>query len=327
MRAALAASGLHPGRLELEITESALLSAEQATLATLRTLKALGIRISLDDFGTGYSSLSQLRSFPFDKIKIDRSFVTEVAQSEQARAIVRAISTLGESLGMTTIAEGVETWEQALQEAHGKLAPEGSLTGATRELQAGLGAFLQTCHEHGVKVGPWRLQHVVPEWTFGDHPTYGAMTIAHWVCKDGQPWKVGIGLFLGRGTGKPRDLETKLSALAQTPQPLAYWQYSVGQALVPLSGPVPEWRAAFGLGAMGRPVYQGAKRYEAEPDVILAAAGLKQEQYDALAAIAPTIVPEAPARGEWEAPLHTYAEALGADDELTARLDAVTERA
>jgi hypothetical protein len=111
----------------------------------------------------------------------------------------------------------VETWEQAVREAQEKLAPEGSLTGATRELQAGLGAFLQTCHEHGVKVGPWRLQHVVPEWTFGEHPTYGVISIAHWVCKDGQPWKVGIGLFLGRGTGKPRDLETKLSALEQTP--------------------------------------------------------------------------------------------------------------
>jgi len=115
------------------------------------------------------------------------------------------------------LANLVETWEQALQEAHAKLAPEGSLTGATRELQAGLGAFLATCHEHGVKVGPWRLQHVVPEWTFGDHPTYGAISIAHWVCKDGQPWKVGVGLFLGRGTGKPRDLEAKLSSLEQTP--------------------------------------------------------------------------------------------------------------
>jgi hypothetical protein len=110
-----------------------------------------------------------------------------------------------------------ETWDTALQEALAKLAPEGSMTGATRELQAGLGAFVQACHEHGVKVGPWRLQHIVPEWTFGDHPTYGAMTIAHWVCKDGQPWKVGVGLFLGRGTGKPRDLEIKLSALAQVP--------------------------------------------------------------------------------------------------------------
>jgi hypothetical protein len=108
-------------------------------------------------------------------------------------------------------------WEQALAEAQTKLAPEGSLTGATRELQAGLGAFLQICHEHGVKVGPWRLQHVVPEFTFSEHPTYGALSIAHWVCKDGQPWKVGVGLFLGRGAGKPRDLEIKLGALECTP--------------------------------------------------------------------------------------------------------------
>jgi hypothetical protein len=108
-------------------------------------------------------------------------------------------------------------WDQELRTARRKLEPEGALTGATRELQAGLGAFLQLCHEHGVKVGPWRLHHVVGEWTFGDHPTYGVMTIAHWVCKDGQPWKVGIGLFLGRGPAKPRDLGTKLSALDVEP--------------------------------------------------------------------------------------------------------------
>ncbi len=77
---------------------------------------------------------------------------------------------------------------------------------------------MQACHEHGVKVGPWRLQHVVPEWSFGEHPTYGVITIAHWVCKDGQPWKVGIGLFLGRGAGKPKDLEIKLASLDVTPQ-------------------------------------------------------------------------------------------------------------
>jgi hypothetical protein len=111
-----------------------------------------------------------------------------------------------------------EAWDLALAAAQQTLTPEGSITGATRELQAGLGAFLRTCHEHGVKVGPWRLQHVVPEWTFGEHPTYGVITIAHWVCKDGQPWKVGIGLFLGRGAGKPKDLEIKLAALEATPQ-------------------------------------------------------------------------------------------------------------
>jgi hypothetical protein len=110
-----------------------------------------------------------------------------------------------------------ELWEQEMGAAGAKLEPEGALTGATRELQAGLGAFLQTCHEHGVKVGPWRLQHAVPEWTFGEHPTYGIISIGHWACKDGQPWKVGIGLFLGRGPGKPRDLETKLAALEVTP--------------------------------------------------------------------------------------------------------------
>jgi hypothetical protein len=108
-------------------------------------------------------------------------------------------------------------WDQELRAARRKLEPEGSMTGATRELQSGLGAFLQLCHEHGVKVGPWRLHHVVGEWTFGEHPTYGVMTIAHWVCKDGQPWKVGIGLFLGRGPAKPRDLSTKLSALEVEP--------------------------------------------------------------------------------------------------------------
>jgi hypothetical protein len=110
-----------------------------------------------------------------------------------------------------------DLWDQELRGARRKLEPEGALTGATRELQAGLGAFLQLCHEHGVKVGPWRLQHVVGEWTFGDHPTYGAVTIAHWVCKDGQPWKVGIGLFLGRGPAKPKDLEKKLTAFDVEP--------------------------------------------------------------------------------------------------------------
>lgn len=105
-----------------------------------------------------------------------------------------------------------EMWEQEWRAARRKLEPEGALTGATRELQGALGTFLQICHEHGVKVGPWRLQHVVPEFTFGEHPTYGAISIAHWACKGGQPWKVGIGLFMGRGAGKPKDLEIKLTS-------------------------------------------------------------------------------------------------------------------
>jgi len=111
-----------------------------------------------------------------------------------------------------------ELWDQEMKAARANLEPEGALTGATRELQAGLGAFLQVCHEHGVKVGPWRVQHVVPEWIFGDHPTYGAISIGHWVCKDGQPWKVGVGLFLGRGPAKPKDLGTKLAAFDAEPQ-------------------------------------------------------------------------------------------------------------
>jgi hypothetical protein len=111
----------------------------------------------------------------------------------------------------------VELWNQEIEAARVQLQPEGALTGATRELQAGLGKFLQVCHEHGVKVGPWRLQHVLPEFTFGEHPTYGVLTIGHWVCKDSQPWRVGVGLFLGRGPGKPKDLETKLSTFDAQP--------------------------------------------------------------------------------------------------------------
>jgi hypothetical protein len=116
-----------------------------------------------------------------------------------------------------TPAAVAELWDQEARSARRKLEPDGALTGATRELQAGLGAFLLTCHEHGVKVGPWRLHHVVPEWPFGEHPTYGVVTIAHWACKDGQPWKVGVGLFLARGAGKPKDLEIKLGVMATAP--------------------------------------------------------------------------------------------------------------
>jgi diguanylate cyclase (GGDEF)-like protein len=109
---ALASSGLEPRRLELEITESVLLFNSEATLATLHRLRALGVRISMDDFGTGYSSLSYLRSFPFDKIKIDRSFVHDLACNPDSMAIIRAVTGLGASLGMTTTGEGVETQEE-----------------------------------------------------------------------------------------------------------------------------------------------------------------------------------------------------------------------
>jgi diguanylate cyclase (GGDEF)-like protein/PAS domain S-box-containing protein len=109
---ALAQSGLAPTRLELEITESIFLAETEANLATLHQLRELGVSISMDDFGTGYSSLSYLRSFPFDKIKIDRSFVKDLAQRSDCVAIVRAISGLGRSLNITTTAEGVETRDQ-----------------------------------------------------------------------------------------------------------------------------------------------------------------------------------------------------------------------
>ncbi|MCK1742667.1 EAL domain-containing protein [Bradyrhizobium sp. 139] len=109
---ALAASGLAARRLELEITESVLLQNSEATLTTLHELRAMGVRISLDDFGTGYSSLSYLRSFPFDKIKIDRSFVSELATREDSMAIIRAVTGLGRSLGIVTTAEGVENEAQ-----------------------------------------------------------------------------------------------------------------------------------------------------------------------------------------------------------------------
>jgi hypothetical protein len=113
-----------------------------------------------------------------------------------------------------------ELWDQEQRTARRQLEPDGALTGASRELQAALGQFLMHCLEHGVKVGPWRLQHVVPEYVFSDHPTYGVVSLGYWACKDGQPWKVAVGLFLARGAGKPRELEIKFSLFEQQPAPL-----------------------------------------------------------------------------------------------------------
>jgi diguanylate cyclase (GGDEF)-like protein len=109
---ALADAGVKPHRLELEVTESLLLADTEATLHILHRLRALGVRISMDDFGTGYSSLSYLRSFPFDKIKIDRTFVAGLKPGDEATAIIRAVVGLGHSLGMSTTAEGIETEAQ-----------------------------------------------------------------------------------------------------------------------------------------------------------------------------------------------------------------------
>lgn len=116
---ALTRSGLAPQRLEIEITESVFLDGEENVIALLHRLRAMGVRVALDDFGTGYSSLSYLRSFPFDKIKIDRSFITSVASDLSAAAIVRAIVDLANALHMETTAEGVEDADQ-LSELRGQ---------------------------------------------------------------------------------------------------------------------------------------------------------------------------------------------------------------
>ncbi len=110
--AALEASGLDPARLELEITETVMLDDTAATLQTLQALKALGVRIAMDDIGTGYSSLSYLRQFPFDRVKIDKSFIANIEDEADGAMIVEAVTTLCRSLGMATTVEGVETEEQ-----------------------------------------------------------------------------------------------------------------------------------------------------------------------------------------------------------------------
>ena len=141
---ALAQSGLPPERLEIEITESVLLDETSAVLDILHGLHRLGVRIAMDDFGTGYSSLAYLQTFPFDTIKIDRSFVHDLGTSAERCAIVKAITTLAEALGMTTTAEGVETQaELDIVRAQGVHAVQGYWTGrpqsqdAAAELLAG----------------------------------------------------------------------------------------------------------------------------------------------------------------------------------------------
>lgn len=107
--AALTGSGLSPDRLEIEVTETAMLSDEHGSIGDLRRIRDMGVRLALDDFGTGYSSLTHLRAFPFDKIKIDGSFVKDAVERPEAAAVVKAIADLGNRLGVTTVAEGVET--------------------------------------------------------------------------------------------------------------------------------------------------------------------------------------------------------------------------
>ncbi len=121
---ALASTGLPAARLEVEITEALLMDRSDQTLATLHALRRLGVGISMDDFGTGYSSLSYLRSFPFTKIKIDRSFVQSISTNPESQAIVQAIVGLGQSLGMAVTAEGIETADD-LSYLQGTGCPQG----------------------------------------------------------------------------------------------------------------------------------------------------------------------------------------------------------
>ena len=130
VRSTLFMTGLAPERLELEVTETAIIGDKQRALHILRQIRAMGVSIAIDDFGTGYSSLDTLRSFPFDKIKLDRSFMSEVESNEQSKAIVRAILALGRSLSVPVLAEGVETPEQlAVLRKEGCTEAQGFLLG------------------------------------------------------------------------------------------------------------------------------------------------------------------------------------------------------
>ncbi len=150
--AALGASGLPARRLELEITEAVMLQDTATTLDMLEDLKALGVRISMDDFGTGYSSLSYLRKFPFDKIKIDQSFIRDLATRPESLAIVGAVAGLGSTLGIATTAEGVETMEQLRAvRAEGCTQAQGFLLGRPKpasQVPALLGAFADAHAAH-----------------------------------------------------------------------------------------------------------------------------------------------------------------------------------
>lgn len=142
VQGALKGSGLPPQRLELEITESALLEGSEKTLARLHRLRDLGVRIVLDDFGTGFSSLNYLRSFPFDKLKIDKVFVTEAATRDDCQAIVASLAELAAKLGMSTTAEGIETVEQLeLVKRLGCTEGQGYLLGKPQSILGALAAL------------------------------------------------------------------------------------------------------------------------------------------------------------------------------------------
>jgi diguanylate cyclase (GGDEF)-like protein/PAS domain S-box-containing protein len=156
--AALAASGLAASRLELEITEAVLIRDDEAALAVLHDLRAIGVRIALDDFGTGYSSLSYLQRFPFDKIKIDRCFITDIAEPDGSACIVRAVVNIAAERRITTTAEGVETEQQReILRALGCEEMQGYLFSKPRPA-AEIGQMLQTHPREQDAAGPGRTQ-------------------------------------------------------------------------------------------------------------------------------------------------------------------------
>jgi len=145
-------TGLAPHRLELEITEGVLMHDFSHAVSVLRRLKALGVRIAMDDFGTGYSSLSYLQSFPFDKIKIDKSFISSLGRSPQSQTIIRAVIGLGRGLGLPVAAEGVETREQLeflIQEACSEI--QGYLIGRPEVIEAYAGVVGGTAKPVAIK--------------------------------------------------------------------------------------------------------------------------------------------------------------------------------
>ena len=151
VRTALATSGLRPGSLILEVTESAIMEDAMATAARLAGLKTLGVRIAIDDFGTGYSSLAYLQQFPVDTLKIDRSFVAAMTDSRESRALVHTLVQLGKTLGLETIAEGIEETSQ-LRHLQGEAcdAGQGFLFAHPLEPSAATAFFV----EHGIRAEP-----------------------------------------------------------------------------------------------------------------------------------------------------------------------------
>ena len=159
-------TGLSPERLELELTESTIFADRERSLHMLRQIKALGVSIALDDFGTGYSSLDTLRSFPFDKIKLDRSFMTEVESSPQAKAIIRAVLALGKSLRISVLAEGIETQGQlSLLSTEGCDEAQGYLLGRPAPLDAIVGSG-QLARGHALNAHGLAADTRTPDLTF-----------------------------------------------------------------------------------------------------------------------------------------------------------------